>query len=95
MLGTYRPIRIWFKIQQKLSTAKENDSKKLAMKKKQNFELNFSPLKQNFFELFLLFLIANCRKFKMKKEKKSKMLFLHSKNGGEILIGYTFRVGYT
>jgi hypothetical protein len=29
------------------------------------------------------------------KKKKSNILFLHGKNGGEILIGYTFRVGYT
>ncbi len=30
----------------------------------------------------------------MQKEK-SRILYLHGKNGGEILIGYTFRVGYT
>jgi hypothetical protein len=53
-----------------LSAAKENGGKKSAMKKKKNFfELNFSPLKQNFCELFFLFLLANCAKFKMQKEK--------------------------
>jgi hypothetical protein len=31
----------------------------------------------------------------MQKEKSQKILFLHGKIGGEILIGYTFRVGYT
>ncbi len=54
--------------------------KKTAVKnrrwKKNNFlELNFSSLKQNFFELFFLFLIANCAKFKMQKEKSRKKIF--------------------
>ncbi len=29
------------------------------------------------------------------QKQKSKILFLHGKIGGEILIGYTFHVGYT
>jgi hypothetical protein len=31
----------------------------------------------------------------MQKEKKLQILFLHGKNGSEILTGYSFRVGYT
>jgi hypothetical protein len=37
VLGTFRPIRIWFLNRQKLSAAKENGGKKSAMKKKLNF----------------------------------------------------------
>jgi hypothetical protein len=34
VLGTSRPIRIWFYIRRKLSSAEETGSRKLAMKKK-------------------------------------------------------------
>jgi hypothetical protein len=70
-----------------VTAPEENGGKNRQWKKINFFEQNFSPLKQNFFELFFLFLIANCAKFKMQKEKKSKILFLHGKNGGEILTG--------
>jgi hypothetical protein len=30
-----------------------------------------------------------------KKKKVEHFVFIHGKNGGKILIGYTFRVGYT
>jgi hypothetical protein len=77
-----------------LFATKENGSKKLVMVKKIFFKQNFLPLKQIFCKLFFLFLIAKSVKFKMHKEK-IKILFLHGKNCGERLTGYTFRVGYT
>jgi hypothetical protein len=47
VLGTYRPIRIWFYIWRKLFAAEENGSKKMAMKKINIFEKHFSPHKKN------------------------------------------------
>ncbi len=77
-----------------MSAAKENGGKKSAMKKKINFfKLTFSRLKQNFFELFFLVFIANCAKFKMQQEKSWKKNFTWEKDR-EMVIGYTFRVGY-
>jgi hypothetical protein len=79
VLGTYRPIRVWFYIQRKLSTAEENGGKKSPMQKSNCFEQNFSPPKLNLFRLFVLFLIANSAKFKMQKEKSHKFCFYMTK----------------
>jgi hypothetical protein len=47
-----------------------------------------------FSNFFFLFLPANTLKFMMKM-KKNRIFLLHLKNDREIVIGYTFRVGYT
>jgi hypothetical protein len=65
------------------------------MKKKLIFlNLIFHLYNKIFSNFFFLFHIANCAKFKMLKEKSRKFC-IYTVNGGEILIGYTFCVGYT
>ncbi len=45
-----------------------------------------------FLNISFLFLMQNYGKCMIKKVKK---IFSHGKKDGEMLIGYTFRVGYT
>jgi hypothetical protein len=62
-----------------LSAAKENGRKKSAMEKKK-FLTSFFTSKTNFFlNFFFLFLIENCAKFKMQKEKSRKINFYMGK----------------
>ncbi len=58
------------------------------------FELNFSSLKQIFFELFFLVSYSKLCEVYDAKRKKLKKKFLHRKKDRETVIGYTFRVGY-
>jgi hypothetical protein len=72
-----------------LSAAEENGGKKSAMKKKIFFSTKFFTTNTNFVQTFFL---VSCSKFcevKSAKRKKSKILLLHNKNGGESLTGYT------
>ncbi len=83
-----------FKYGENWSPPKKMVVKNQQWKKNNLFEQNFSPLKLNFFELF--FLVSYSKLCEVSEaEKKSKTLFLHGKNDGEILIGYTFHVSYT
>jgi hypothetical protein len=93
VLGTYRPIRIWFYIQQKLFAAEENSYRKSAMGKNFIFfKVLFHQEQMFFLNISFLFLMQNYGKCMIKKVKK---IFSHGKKDGEMLIGYTFRVGYT
>ncbi len=58
-------------------------------------KLNFSPLKKIFFELFFLFLIANCVKFKMQKEKSKKIFYIGKKTAKWSLVILFALVIYT
>jgi hypothetical protein len=66
--------------------------KKTAIKKwrrKNGFKILYHHLKK----MFLTFLLVSTAKSLQVYDKKVKNNFLHSKNGRETLIGYTFRVG--
>jgi hypothetical protein len=58
-----------FKFGENCPPPKKTAVKKSAMKKKNFFELNFSPKKKIFINFFFLFLIANSAKFRTQKEK--------------------------
>jgi hypothetical protein len=104
VLWTYRPIRICFWNRRKLSAAKENCGKKSAMNKKFFFFNLIFPLKKKIvWNIFFLFLIANCAKFRMKQKKGAKKIFYLGKKTAKrslvilsALVKYTApTVGYT
>jgi hypothetical protein len=67
------------------------------MGKKIFFGKSFFTGNKFFFEFFLLVSYVKLWEIydKKRKEKKVAKIFSYGKKDGEMLIGYTFRVGYT
>ncbi len=86
--STLRPISEWFRFWQKLFAADENGDKKIFFFKRL---LTCKAFFSNFF--FLLVSSVNLFEVYCKKEKSRKLFFLHTKNGGVRLSGYTCSAG--